>query len=266
MKTFIIRGGLGNQIFAYAFSLFYKQETGEDIRYLRRRRGKLKPIEKTELYSVFDVDVKSAGVFSRIQYKLCKMLKVKGSISKDESLSFTSTFFDGFWQDKRYYEEFSKNWLEFRPFALSERNEAVMRDMKNTNSVFIHVRRGDYLKERNVGIFGNVCTKEYYEKALAEINSKVENPEFFIFSNDIEWIEDNFNIPNSRIISWNQGSDSYLDLYLMSHCKHAIIANSTFSYWGAYLVTDKEVVVYPKKWYNSGIEAPDIAPSNWVGL
>lgn len=266
MKTFIIRGGLGNQIFAYAFSLFYTQETGEEARYLRRRRGKLKPIEKTELFTVFDIDVESASIFARLRYKLCKMLKIKDSISKDESLSFSSSFFDGFWQDKKYYEDFPRDWIEFRPFVLSARNQEVVDEMKTTNSVFIHVRRGDYLKERNIGIFGNVCTKEYYEKALEEINTKVENPVFFIFSNDIEWIEDNFNIPNSRVVSWNQGSDSYLDLYLMCQCKHAIIANSTFSYWGAYLVTEKDVVVYPKKWYNSGIEAPDIAPINWIGL
>lgn len=138
--------------------------------------------------------------------------------------------------------------------------------MEKTNSVFIHVRRGDYLKDRNIDIFGNVCTKDYYEKAFAEIESKIEDPQYFIFSNDIEWIEANFNIPNAHIVSWNQGADSYLDLYLMCHCKNAIIANSTFSYWGAYLVTDKNVVVYPKKWYNSGVEAPDIAPSNWIGL
>ena len=266
MKTFIIKGGLGNQIFAYAFSLYCKQKTGEDIRYLRRRRGKLRSIEKTELCTVFDVNIKTASSADRLKYKFYKMFKIKHAIAKEESLSFSSSFFEGFWQDRIYYKDFPKDWIEFRPFALIDKNKEVIKEMKDTDSVFIHVRRGNYLKSRNVGIYGNVCTKEYYEEAIAEINKRVENPRFFIFSNDIEWIEENFNIPNSQIISWNQGSESYLDLYLMCYCKHAIIANSTFSYWGAMLVTEKSVVVYPQKWYNSGIKTPNIAPPDWVGI
>lgn len=266
MKTFIIKGGLGNQIFAYAFSLYCKQKLGEDVRYIRRRRGKLRSIEDTELFTVFDMDIETAGFYDRLKYKFCKTFKIGSAISKENSLSFNSSFFEGFWQDKKYYQDFPKDWIEFRPFALIDKNKDVIKDMKNSNSVFIHVRRGNYLKGRNIDIYGNVCTKEYYERAVAEINARVENPRFFIFSNDIEWIEENFDIPNSQIISWNQGSDSYLDLYLMCQCKHAIIANSTFSYWGAMLVTEKDVVVYPQKWYNSELEAPDIAPSTWIGI
>lgn len=266
MRTIIVKGGLGNQIYVYAFSLFLRKETGEDVRFLRRKRGRLSRIEDSELYSVFDVDIKSAGFMDRMRYKWNKLVKKKDAIAKDYRFSIDAPFFEGYWQDQKYFKDLPLDWLKFRNSALSTQNQKTIEDMEKTNSVFIHVRRGNYMNKRHFEVYGSVCTKEYYERAIGEIEKWVDNPQFFIFSNDIEWVEENLKMPNSQIITWNQAEDSHLDLYLMCHCKNAIIANSSFSYWGSKLLREKDVVVYPHKWLEPKHGCSDIIPSQWIGV
>lgn len=266
MKTIILKGGLGNQIFEYAFNLYLKEQTAQNVTFLRRRRGRLSRVENTELYQVFDVDVKTAPYLRRWEYKIAKFFKRKGIIAKEHNMSLQSSFFEGYWQDLKYYETRPQNWIKFRQFALSLQNQKTIEDMRSSNSVFIHVRRGNYMSKRNYEKFGSVCSKEYYLRAIEYAQANLENPKFFIFSNDIEWIKENLPIRDSVIVSWNQDDDSYLDLYLMTHCKHAIIANSTFSYWGAYLGEKKGCVIYPQKWLEPQYEIPNILLPNWIGL
>ena len=94
----------------------------------------------------------------------------------------------------------------------------------------------------------------------------VDNPRFFIFSDDIQWTKENIKVDNPIYIDWNINERSPLDLYLMSECKYSIIANSTFSYWGAMLGNKKALVVYPARWINPPFEVGDLFPENWMKL
>jgi hypothetical protein len=137
----------------------------------------------------------------------------------------------------------------------------------STNSVSIHIRCGDYLSPKYISIYGGICTIEYYKRAISYILQTVDNPVFFIFSDDIEWTKDNITINNAIFVSNNKGINSFLDMYLMSICKHNIIANSSFSWWGAYLNKNKnKKVIMPNRWFNSKLPDPNVFDSKWIKL
>ena len=110
--------------------------------------------------------------------------------------------------------------------------------------------------------------RSYYDKAISIIREKIIDPQFFVFSDDIDWARNNLSIEDAHYIDWNNGDDSIFDMYLMSQAKMNIIANSTFSFWGAYLNKNSPLVVYPKKWFNNdcGVKVPDIFPNTWIGI
>lgn len=118
----------------------------------------------------------------------------------------------------------------------------------------------------NKPIYGGICTLDYYKKAIEIAKQRFSHPVFFVFSNDIDWVKANLDVVDAIFITNNQGKNSYLDLYLMTFCKGAIIANSSFSYWGSMLNAQyKDFVIYPKKWWNT-IKIPDIFPDSWIGI
>lgn len=139
--------------------------------------------------------------------------------------------------------------------------------MKN-DFVSVHVRRGDYLHKDNEWVFGNICTIDYYNRAIEYIREKAGNCKFCFFSNDINWIKDQFDLEGAICIEegmFEQYQDWY-DMYLMSICKHNIVANSTFSWWGAWLNTnDDKIVIAPQKWMNR-CDIRDICPPEWIRL
>ena len=178
----------------------------------------------------------------------------------DSNFDIKQTIFDGYWHNQAFYVQD----LKFKKLNLNMKNAKVFDLITKTNSVSIHVRRGDYLAPNNLEIFGGICTLEYYKQAIEEIKKRLSNPKFFIFSNDIEWCEENFKELQPTYISWNAGNDSIYDMYLMSCCKANIIANSSFSYWGARLGTNN-IVVYPNKWFNNQ-PTPDIFDESWISI
>ena len=113
-------------------------------------------------------------------------------------------------------------------------------------------------------IYSNICTLAYYRKAIDKCKEILKSPHFFVFSDDIEWARDVFVGREYEFVSNNIGKNSFIDMFLMSNCKIQIIANSTFSYWAAYL-SNSLVKIYPAKWIH-GIEKPNIFPDNWIGL
>lgn len=118
---------------------------------------------------------------------------------------------------------------------MSEKNQSLLKDIQNSNSVGVHIRRGDYMTKQNLVIFGNICTQKYYHDAIRIITEKVNDAVFYVFSDDISWVQTHLDIPNAVYVNWNTGESSIYDMYLMSSCKYNIIANSTFSYWAARL-------------------------------
>ena len=143
--------------------------------------------------------------------------------------------------------------------------------MQNSNSVGIHIRRGDYISNQAAFENHGICSLTYYKTAIGIINSKINNPMYFIFSDDTEWVRNtDFGIKNFEIIDWNIEKKSYIDMQLMSYCKHNIIANSTFSWWGAWLNNySQKIVIAPKNWFSNESrksESEKIIPKDWIQI
>lgn len=155
----------------------------------------------------------------------------------------------GFFIEEKYYRDRIdklKKCLVF-PGIKGESAIRYAEDITASNSVSIHVRRGDYLSDLYKTMF-KALGREYYEKAVSYIKERVENPKFFIFSDDKDFIKKEFSwLDNGVIVSGNEGNDSYVDMQLMSLCKNNIIANSTFSQWGSLLNNNENhITIYPK--------------------
>ncbi|WP_165040330.1 alpha-1,2-fucosyltransferase [Dysgonomonas sp. ZJ709] len=268
MKIVVFKGGLGNQIFEYAFCQYLKTLINEKI-YVYYVPEKKAIQRRFEIMDFFDAKINKAHLIIKLVYWLIKVIKYmyKDSdlISTDDSYNINSICFDGWWQDKKYYENIN-SWIQFKNLPLNDKNIETMNAIKNTESVSIHIRRGDYLFSQFADIYTNICTPDYYRNAISMVKQKYKNPHFFVFSDDMDWVKENFELENATYISWNVGIDSHWDMYLMSYCKVNIIANSSFSYWGAYLNKSNELTVYPQKWYNSGYEPPSIFPEKWYGI
>ena len=157
-------------------------------------------------------------------------------------------YITGFWIEEAYHRdriEMLRKELVF-PQIEDEANKEMMSKIIGCNSVSIHVRRGDYLSETYSSMFKSLG-REYYERAVEVIREKIDNPHFFIFSDDPEYIDSAFEwLPERTIVNINSGDDSFRDMQLMSMCKHNIIANSTFSQWGAILNKNEgHLTIYP---------------------
>ena len=265
MKYVVFHGGLGNQIFQYCLYCKLKEQ-GHNVKGIIYTNNDHNGFE---IDKYFNTDIRfENGLISWLFKKiLIKFFRHSiRTIIKDEKhrkSNMLSLIYYGYWQDKKYFPQVKC--ISFKHLKLNERNIVLLEKIQKENSVSIHVRRGDYLNSRNLSIFGNVCTAEYYEKAISEIESKFDEPFYFVFSNDIEWCKKSLNLNNVLYVDWNLGNDSIYDMYLMSKCKVQIIANSTFSYWAASL-GDSQCVIYPKRWYNSGLPRPNIFLDEWIGL
>lgn len=155
---------------------------------------------------------------------------------------------------------------EFTPkHKLLNKNIDFMNHIQNTNSICLSVRRGDFETNADVKKLQSVCDKRYFEKAIQEIKSRVENPVFFMFSDDVEWVKEN--IKTGCTTFYEDGTDPVWEkLRLMSACKHFIISNSTFSWWVQYLATNKDkIVISPSRWFNNGYESPLIS-EEWIKI
>lgn len=147
-------------------------------------------------------------------------------------------------------------------------NFELRKSILGGNSISIHIRRGDYVNNPKWrSILGDICDLEYYNFAISRINERIEDPRFFIFSDDSNWSKDNLRLDNAVYINWNSGDKSYIDMQLMSLCKHNIIANSTFSLMAAWLNNNSDkVVIAPSKWrnYHNDMTGKKFLPDNWI--
>lgn len=185
-----------------------------------------------------------------------------------EVLTFgDNTYLDGYWQSEKYFsdikevvkEEFS---LKNKPDPI---NESYLEEIMDCESVSVHVRRGDYVSNPRAAQVHGFLGLEYYQKALSIILKNTDRPHFFVFSDDPGWAERNIKTDAPIIYIKHNGTKNYEDLRLMSTCKHHIIANSSFSWWGAWLSPEKEkLVITPRRWFKSdGLNARDLIPESW---
>lgn len=201
------------------------------------------------------------------------------SYFKEKSLGFNPSyltlgnnhFLDGYWQSEKYFSSYEKIIRQDFEFAhpLSSQNQIFKDKIKNTHSVSLHIRRGDYVNDAKTNHFHGTCSPEYYQKAVHLIAEKIISPVFFVFSDDIAWCKTNLNLEfPTYFVDTSNDVSPHEDMHLMSLCSHHIIANSTFSWWGAWLNPNPtKMVIAPKQWFaNPRIKNPDIIPNNWISL
>lgn len=289
MKIVNIIGGLGNQMFEYAMYLALKDaHPEENIKVCTRSFRGYGLHNGLEIERIFRIKLIEASIWDlfRVAYiflnyrmwqiMLHVMPKRRSMTSGTTQIPFSynevtrkdSVFYDGYWQNEGFFKPIRKKILETYSFPAfkDKRNENVAERLINNSSVSIHIRRGDYLNDP----VWFVCTLEYYKRSLYYIFSKDKVDLICVFSDDIQWCKDNLKeiVGNIEIeyVDWNKGSNSFRDMQLMTYCKHNIIANSSFSWWGAWLgQRDGKIVVAPKGWVNKEIVNNPIC-ENWVSL
>jgi hypothetical protein len=257
MKYIFLSGGLGNQMFQYAFFLSCKKKgisviLNRDLYEVNRmHNGYMLKLA----FGVGDEELVKTSRFSVLQTRLLRRYHPLGLVYSDKPMVYDESAFntrakylDGCFINSHYFDGIHQDVRKAFDFkGIDGTNLEWMIRMHHCNSVSLHIRRGDYLKN---SIYG-VCDERYYEKAIAAIKSMVDTPKFYVFSDDTEWC-DGFMKKHDvdfQIICHNTGRDSYKDMYLMTRCKHNIIANSTFSWWGAWLNDNEgKIVIAPSKW------------------
>lgn len=286
-KRIILYGGLGNQMFQYSLFLYLKSIHGQEILLDQTFINKFKIHNGFVLPKIININLnyvvenrKFVFLYRIILYLLRKTKKVVTDRNLEDDIDnfekgiirlikTRPIVYFGYFQSyqivERVKEELFKN-LNLNDSILNEYRERI----NNCQSISIHVRRGDYFSNKLERIYGNICNDLYYKKAISVIKNRVENPFYFVFTDDLEWVKHNMtNILglNYEIVSNNYTNVDYIELSYMSLCKHNIISNSTFSWWGAYLNlnTDK-IVIAPSKWTNIENRSKNILPPNWITI
>ncbi len=278
MKTNIkiveFRGGLGNQMFSYAYCEYLRRKYPHSLicgfyagRWLWEHYG-------LEVDRCFHVDMPPT---SRLIYWIGYVmsgLNRKFFEPYGRRMPFVATdthherwydfFHEGYFQEPDSYpvQDFH---FDYRLDRVTPRTAALAEKMKGENAVGIHVRRGDFLTCPTSQIFVGICTEAYYRTAIAYVKARVVHPVFYFFSDDPEWVRTAFHEEGMTVVDWNTGTDSFLDMYLMSQCRALVIANSTFSYWAAQNSLLHPLVCCPTRWFNLPGD-PSLARSGWVQI
>ncbi|WP_313348910.1 alpha-1,2-fucosyltransferase [Empedobacter sp.] len=282
-----ISGGLGNQLFQFSFGYFLESKMKIKVAYdvgviqdSKEFTNRQLDIEKFNIHLPFATEEEIAEKKKlhqklwRIERKLVflfpwfnKKMRVQNNPHDDVEIG-ESIYYDGYWQNYKYPEailDFLRKKIVFNK-EQELRHNVLISKIQNSVSVSVHIRRSDYLTiPVNAKIF-NVCEKGYYDKGFSYIKSKYPDAVFFIFTQDIEWAKENISEDNCHFV---EGNTAIEDMILMSRCKHNIIANSTFSWWSAFLNSNEEkVVIAPEKWYKNELNntISTIIPLKWIRL
>ena len=289
MKIVKILGGLGNQMFQFALYKSLQQRFPEervliDLRCFRgypKHRG-------FEIGRVFGADYDAANwrEVARLAYPYpnfqtwrfgSRLLPTRRSMLKEHA-EFTyeptaltrtaDTYYDGYWQHEEYFRDVRETILQtFRFPEFDDRNRETAQRLQSTNSIAIHVRRGDYTHDK---LFHDICDLNYYRQAISRMQQAVGGNLFCIFSDDLRWCRERIApLLEDKLIfyvDWNRGDRSVQDIHLMSLCRHNIIANSSFSWWGAWLNQNPDkIVIAPEKWMHiKGTQSP--VPNDWIRI
>lgn len=290
MKIVNIIGGLGNQMFCYAFAKALQLKYPNEIimvdishfNHYKLHTG----FQINEVFNVVDVNIANFKHLYKVtwylpHYKLSRIMRRILPLRKTEYVEKrdyvydpivfdkkNDCYFEGYWQSPIYFssiKEEIKNMFTFP--EPSGDNLALSIRMKKVDSVAVHIRRGDYLNAKS---FIGICELDYYKRGISYIKENVRNPVFFIFSNDIEWCVNNITPLTGgsevNFVTNNKGLDSYWDMYLMSCCKSMILANSSFSWWAAYLNTNlSPVILSPTRWVNRNYDT-EIHCKEWIKI
>ena len=285
-----LKGGLGNQLFQYAVA-----------RQIANMHGAVLKIDTSffetyelHTYSMWPYNIKEnlalpeevnaltnqkMGVTNRIIRKALHIPpKLPQSYIKEKYFQFDSdilnlpddVYLDGYWQSEKYFADITE--IIHNEFTVKNpqtgKDKELAEQINSCESVSLHIRRGSYtIPPYNA--FHGICSLDYYQSCVEYISQKVKDPHFFIFSDDPKWALDNLKLPYpTTLIDHNDAEKDYEDLRLMNQCKYHIIANSTFSWWGAWLCKNpNKIVIAPRKWFNdSSINTDDLIPDGWIRI
>lgn len=266
MKIVCLKGGLGNQLFEYCRYRQLADACRERV-WLYRDRRRLKSHDSAMLSEGFEVELPRVPLTVHLLVlfiKLMRELHLFPRLWDDER--YDSLLIDDYSQDRRFITE-ARTALQFRQLPLSASAQSVMEQiLSEPDSVAVHVRRGDYLHPSNLIHYG-ICPLDYYQKAVAYIRQIYPSAHLFFFSDDMEWTQSNLTFPSATYVHHDATDPDVTDLRLMSLCRHHIIANSTFSFWGAYLSRVNGINIYPTRWYvDPTWHIPNIFPKDWVAF
>ena len=290
-----LSGGLGNQMFQYAFGRATAKRLGADL-VLDLSDPTLQIHNGYELSRVFNIQARTATTsdiktvlgwlrHNNVQrlirnFRISRLLSIPYIVEHD--LHFTpqmlripdNTYLSGYWQSEKYFEDVIDCIYEDFTFSSSASgmNEDISADIidgKET-AISVHVRRGDFVNNYAVSQVHGNCNQEYYQSAIKSIAGRVKFPRFYVFSDDMNWARNNLDSSFSYVfVDHNRDKFSYEDMRLMSLCKHNIIANSTFSWWAAWLNSNfNKIVIAPKNWYHSNFnyKIDSLLPKDWIRM
>jgi Glycosyl transferase family 11 len=282
MIVLILKDGLGNQLFQYAAAKSLAVQLNTTLK-LDTQSFQKNTLRQYALgnFKVDEVFVSSAErILFRIKNAYSRLLnsvglKIRAYRYFERELAYDPDFLklpdntciEGYWQTEKIFLPIST--LIRRQFQVRNEpdtvNGACIYKMESVQSVSLHVRRGDYVTDQTTNSIHGVCSMDYYQQAITFIKSKIENPVFFIFSDDMDWVKQHLIIDGSQVeYMEHNGSKDYEDLRLMYSCKHNIIANSSFSWWGAWLNSNPtKIVTAPANWFKSTRINPDLLPQSW---
>lgn len=290
MVELILTGGLGNQMFEYAaakaLALRLNTELKIDLYALKKATTGTKRNFELDIFEINEQIISRyknrflVKAYPIIEKNRAFFLKVFGYFRDGSAIVYASGFeklkgnvvLHGHFQNTKYFEEYEdtiRQSFSFK-YQLDDKNLDLANKIKQTNSISIHIRRGDYLTNEQAKNNFAVCPIEYYQKAIAKIVNDIENPHFYIFSDDINWAKENLPLANisADYIDWNTGAESYKDMQLMSLCKNNILANSSFSWWAAWLNTNEnKIVIAPNQWFANEKRNKDLVdfyPKDWT--
>lgn len=280
-----IRGGLCNQLFQYCIARALADrlgvDLGLDVREYNENSAFEMGLHRFNLRAEYNPDGlikhKKDG---RLSYVWDVLLGNQKHVYHEPHLRFDNTaiskpdgtYFKGYWQTEKYFkdskEQIAKD-LEIIE-APSEQNVSVLQEIDGCTAVSLHIRRGDYISNAGYNAAHGTCDLAYYARAVAHLIERFgKDIVVFAFSDDPKWVSENLRLPvQIQYMGHNSSKKNYEDLRLMSYCKHHIIANSTFSWWGAWLNQDpNKVVIAPQVWFaDPKISNPDILPSEWMTI
>lgn len=289
MKIIKILGGLGNQMFQYALYLAIKNRYQDEEVKIDTSCFRGYPLHNGyELDKLFSIKADEATFMDKLKiaypythYRIWQVLHKlrlrrstmliedsKGAYAGNVFHMDKDCYYDGYWQNERYFKDIRPEILQaFTPKVISHQNLEFCEKMKLRKCVSIHIRRGDYV---NHPLYGGICDKAYYQRAITYIQRNTNCDFYIIFSNDIEWCEKNLSdlLVSKEVtyVNWNKGKNSYQDMYLMSRCNYNIIANSSFSWWGAWLnYHEDKIVICPTKWNNIKSSKFEL-PQRWIKI
>lgn len=292
MKIVKLKGGLGNQMFEIAFGKILELKNNDLVKY-DKSGYKFLSVEK--IFGISNFSKKSENLKFKYFYfyflnkeislkylefwflrknlffknKKNYYFEINENKFKKELLYLKGDiYYEGYFQSYKYFDNYSKQIQKLFNFPKfkDKKNLSFSKLIKSSNSVSLHIRRGDYLNKTNYNYLGSCCDLDYYNKSIDFISENVENPVFFIFSDDITWCREKFkDLSNKYFIDYNK--KDYLDMHLMSLCKNNIISNSSFSWWAAWLNKNKsKLVVSPKFWVKDIPNDFNRCPKSWKRL